>query len=542
MIHLDVLQPRSRIFSACCPQRGRILPVRSPNTSHRLNPHQPAPKGTRIGSEEIARPISAGPQRLEHLGGRHTGKKKQLQEDQLWTESSCPRSRNDETRAWHEDAKADFAHHRFDEDADFSFFRFPGEVLFRSVNFRGLVKFEGAEFYDRALFPDTRFRRPCVFSGATFRGAACFESATFDQRVDFAGGRFCSAAFFSDAKFRNEAKFAKSRFYEDAFFLRSAFLDSALFLDTNFFKDVNFRDARFSRLVWFEKTTFSGDGVFDGTAFEGSSSFRDTSFQSSAAFSGITVLGVFALHSLDFRRVPDFVLAHFREAPAFDDVDLRPERFRHVAPKDSEVSLTARWRALRRLADQGRDHENQLLFHQAEITARRGVQDRRVHLRYWVGLGYQIFSNFGRSMSRPVLSLCISLLGFFLIYACASQPVQERPLAPSVSCVVGSGDPRMAALTMSIYNAVPFASTGLADLRSELHRCLYGSRTHWSFAQGESPYGFQNRVSPFLARHVVPSTPAIPLAVALLGVFQTLLSGILIFLFLLAVRNYFRIR
>jgi hypothetical protein len=93
-------------------------------------------------------------------------------------------------------------------------------------------------------------------------------------------------------------------------------------------------------------------------------------------------------------------------------------------------------------------------------------------------------------------------------------------------CLAGPGGSWSAALGLSIRKALPFAGVASSEKLNQIYACLYG--IHGNYLPGASlPERF---------------TPVIPDVVDFLGILQLLLSLVLIFLFLLAVRNHFRIR
>ncbi len=166
-------------------------------------------------------------------------------------------------------------------------------------------------------------------------------------------------------------------------------------------------------------------------------------------------------------------------------------------------------------------------FLKGEITARRGTQDKFFHLRFWVGWLYQILSDFGRSMVRPLFWLGIVFVAFTGIYASQNQAVWQRPFAASVACTAGLGDIRVAALELSVHNTVPFARIGASPQLERIYACLYGIQTDVPSIPGQLPTGF---------------SPAVPYGIAIAGVVQFLVSAALIVLFMLAIRNHFRIK
>ena len=329
---------------------------------------------------------------------------------------------NDETRSWHESAKADFSGYKFTSEVDFRNFHFPGDASFNFAEFRSYAMFENAEFHYEA----------------TFLLPTSFHSVEFEDTAQFLQCSFESGVYFGDSSFK---------------------------------KFVNFK-------------AVSGKGLF-------------------------------SLNNVKFSNVPDFTEAHFEEAPQFDDVGLKPERFKKSQMHETSPSLPSRWRALRRLAIQAHDHERELQFFKGEIIARRGTEDKLTHARYWFGQLYQLLSDFGRSMGLPLLWLGISLLLFAIFYACQGPIDWNQLLIKHVSCIDGSGESRIAAFGVSIINAFPFAAISSSDLLNQYYACLYG---------------------------IQESAPIIPYLVTFASVIQFFVSAVLLFLFLLAVRNHFRIR
>ncbi len=195
----------------------------------------------------------------------------------------------------------------------------------------------------------------------------------------------------------------------------------------------------------------------------------------------------------------------------------------------------ARYRALKRLAIQGHDHAREQEYFAGELKALRGHPDRLLPnplnwfrkdedgrrlpawpggARYWFGLGYQWFSDFGRSMLRPLVWWVLAVFGFAAAYL-----DQHHARATTDGCLVGDGHPISAAIGLSIRKALPFAGVGSSEKLNQIYACLYG--VHGAALKG---------------------SPVIPDVVDYLGIVQLLFSLLLLFLFLLAVRNHFRIK
>ena len=400
---------------------------------------------------------------------------------------------NDETRSWHKKAKADFSLHVFKSDADFRNFQFPGEVSFQSAEFKRYAKFESAVFIYDANFRTVTFSKACKFG-----------NSTFTKMADFFEAEFSGDASFKSAEFEGSASFQGATFFRRASFTHTKFKNGASYID-----------ATFEGLTVFHDSEFEGAARFLQCSFKRGVSFIGSSFKKIAMFKAVSGKGLFSVSNVKFISLPDFTEAHFEEAPLFDDVELKPECFEKSQAHETKLNLPSHWRALKRLAIQAHDHERELQFFKGEIIARRGTEDKLTHARFWFGWLYQLLSDFGRSMGRPLFWLGISLVLFATIYAYQSPADWNQLLIEPISCIDGPGDSRMVALGVSVTNAFPFATISSSDLLNQFYTCLYG---------------------------IQESGPVIPYVVTFASVIQFFVSAVLLFLFLLAVRNHFRIK
>ena len=422
---------------------------------------------------------------------------------------------NDETRSWHKKAKADFSLHVFESDADFRNFQFPGEVSFQSAEFQRYAKFESAVFIYDVNFKGVTFSKVCKFGNSTFTKIADFFEAEFKNLADFSNVMFLNDVDFDSTKFGGGAHFKSAEFEGRASFQEATFFRGASFTDTKFKNGANYMDATFLGLTAFHDSEFEGAAMFLQCSFKRSVSFVGSSFKKIAIFKAVSGKGFFSVSNVKFSSLPDFTEAHFEEAPLFDDVELKPECFEKLQAHETKLNLPSHWRALKRLAIQAHDHERELQFFKGEIIARRGTEDKLTHARFWLGRLYQLLSDFGRSMGRPLFWLGISLVLFATIYAYQSPANWNQLLIEPISCIDGPGDSRMVALGVSVTNAFPFATISSSDLLNQFYTCLYG---------------------------IQESGPVIPYVVTFASVIQFFVSAVLLFLFLLAVRNHFRIK
>ena len=458
-------------------------------------------------------------------------KKRALQDADQWTEG--PQSAwNDATRDWHRSARADFSGRVFEEPAYFNNFRFPGNADFRSAVFKRRAEFRAAQFLADAIFIEATFSRPSTFTLAHFVGDANFAQATFAGesdfagKADFAGAKFHRAAHFHTATFGADAHFDAAKFKAGASFQNVKFQQWAVFGQSLFWGDAIFQDAEFSNHTEFDRSVFFENSTFSQATFHGPLYVTHTSFKKGAIFTALRAKSLL-LFNVDFAQLPVFSAAHFDEPPQFDHVDLDPARLDPQSERAPLTSLPGHWRALRSLATRSHNHELELQTFKGEIIARRGIVDRWPHSRFWAGWLYQIFSDFGRSMTRPLVWLLFSISFFAGIYASNSPELSQFPVPKHACCISGSGDPRVAVLVLSVHKAFPFTGIGSSGKLEQTYACLYGLETGDPSTQEPLSTGL---------------SPNIPDAVAFFGVVQFFLSAVLVFLFVLAIRNWFRIK
>lgn len=319
---------------------------------------------------------------------------------------------------------------------------------------------------------------------------------------------------FSGFVFPGIGGFWRAQFFGDAVFLETQFSGDAVFEDAQFFGNADFGMAQFYRDANFFLAKFDQSASFAGAYFHGDAYFRAISGERSFSMGGVT-----------FETVPNFIQAHFSEAPRLDDLtfgrSVEGGRFwrslRRTAPathgffspalagsSDRSVNVNARYRALRRLAVQGHDHENERLFLRGEIRARRYILDKPWHAAFWFGIGYDVLSDFGSSIMRPVYWGLGSIIVFAGLYYAAVFAGCGQPPSQAIG----------EALYLSLKNAVLLISWDKAAEIPTASTCIESTMkgSIWS-----------------------------ALALAAAQIAQKIWSAGLLFLFLLAVRNRFKI-
>jgi uncharacterized protein YjbI with pentapeptide repeats len=287
---------------------------------------------------------------------------------------------NEETRLWMEEASVDFS--RLD---------------FRTQDFGRAIQTGIGTAADLQIATPAK---PLAIKGDRI----AFDGFIFPAKADFYRASFFRVAGFTGAQFLGTAEFWGATF------------SSAGFDRAKFFGDAWFRGATWHSTAWFEGVIFEGIAGFGGSRFERYATFAEARFRSQADFTAVGGGGAFDLAGAVFDRVPDFIQAHFEEAPRLDNVRVEEGLTRSgwgLLSRDRD--RPARFRALKRLAFQGHDLESQLDFFSREVRTARFASDWPLpwpfwrsrawggFLRFWFGCAYEVFGGFGSSAIRPLL-------------------------------------------------------------------------------------------------------------------------------------------
>jgi hypothetical protein len=259
-------------------------------------------------------------------------------------------------------------------------------------------------------------------------------------------------AVFSDRDqkhpFKDFVDFSHFIFPGDTRFTKVTFRQGAAFSEATFTQEVNFSGAIFTHEAYFYRTIFTQTAYFSYVTFECTTFFNNARFQYQADFTAMTAKSVFTIADAEFEtHPPDFIQAHFLEAPRLDNIvmpayavmkqrtkaakaaveipetpttsheDLldRKEEKRRAFSRFAATDM-AKWRVLQRMAEMGHDHPRKLDFFAREIISARH-HPTTTWWQWGIGHVYEFLSNFGRSFLRPIfgLLLAIGLAGLFFI-------------------------------------------------------------------------------------------------------------------------------
>lgn len=409
---------------------------------------------------------------------------------------------------------------------------------------------------------------PINFSGWIFPWSTNFAMSKSNVALDFSNAQFRGPTTFYEMRVASRVYFKKAIFYSNTAFNGCIIEKRASFDDVRFLAPVRFDRVYFQRSARFTNAIFEGYAWFNQATFNNYVVFRGAQFFQAARFDAMHALRNFVLDKTQFHvSPPTFVQANFIEAPSFETVKLpRPEFFR-----GGDASRVAAYRALRRIAIQGHDHEIEARAFKGEIRSKRFFTDWPWHPAFWFGLIYDASSDFGRSTLRPFIAWSLSILAFAVYFlgqspemiakrkvlhrsgvygqtiaysTVALEAVRQRPPSACLSeeteknlpnkrlelDTQGNGFSGLTkqvreqtnlvneAFSLAYHNAVILLDNS-GDSMHRAHGCLYGVERY-----GGNPVAY------------------VPRSVAIASGVQKLLSAIFIFLFGLALRNMLKVK
>jgi hypothetical protein len=411
------------------------------------------------------------------------------------------------------------------------------------------------------------------------RAQVDFHGHVFEVKARFENFIFPGYAIFGESKrltknratrpsviFKQGVEFGRARFHLDAIFDWSVFSRAAGFSDVIFFDIARFDQCVFEGTAWFHRTEFRGEVWMGQVKFRGYTDFNRAKFDQRCSFRGSESEGSFILDATEFKALPEFTQATFQGAPRIDDIRWPKIDFFPSLSLFQAKELQAHYRAIRQLATQGQDHENETRAFRGEVRSKRGEIDKWYHPTFWFGVFYDALSDFGSSILRPLLGWLICI-GFFAVYFLGQTPevaLERQRLAREgrfgqivaytsttwqiaagelpnacVSKTLPTGDPQTdsqngftglaepvrrltnpvdEALSISYHNAVIVLDSN-GESAHRAFGCLYGVERY-----GGNPIAY------------------VPRNVAIASGIQKLFSAVFIFLFGLALRNKLKVK
>ncbi len=259
------------------------------------------------------------------------------------------------------------------------------------IVFPGYVNFQGQKFPE-VDFSNARFSGVYAnFKGAIFKGYAKFHQAIFSVHAEFRNATFEKDADFFSAQFKKKAEFRCTKFMGG----------DADFRKTEFNEQTDFKNAYFKENAYFTSKGNSNHA----NSFQDVVDFSGAKFLCKAIFDNRKFLQETIFKNCTFHKAPRFHNCQLHQDTNFTDADFRDTK--------SDKAIGA-YQTLKLDMEEKRARQEQLMFYALEMKSRRHTEKKKlVKFLSWL---YEVTSDYGQSISRPLLWLGGSYLIFATIY------------------------------------------------------------------------------------------------------------------------------
>ncbi|WAJ35484.1 pentapeptide repeat-containing protein [Pseudomonas sp. GOM7] len=387
-----------------------------------------------------------------------------------------------------------YGHFDYVNIADFSDTDFCG----LQWDFGGEICFEDFKFGPGASFKNAKFPRHTSFDRAVIGRSSDFSNVTIDARSSFKSTKFSWYTKLKSIYLEDWIDFDYAEFEGGNDFSESSFGHCTRFNGAKFGPDISFVDCTFRQAVCFESIQSNTQEAVAWTPYDPTSktfnriSFERCKFEDSVSFK-----------NREFRDTAIFDNATFKKTPIFFGCTLHQDMsFKHVTfpPATGEGSRIRTYRNLRLSFSQLQAPQEEQLFFQLEMAeaARTLTGTKR-----WLFFIYEKLSNYGSSISKPLLAYLISFGLFSCAYAALSWATHCLPDNQECSF-------NMAGIEFSLLQAIPLP-------------------------------GLEKMAEP-IRSEIIANSGVISLVATALIILQKSVSLLLVFLVGLAIRNTFRIK
>lgn len=254
-----------------------------------------------------------------------------------------------------------------------------GELNLDNIVFKSTVVFNHAIFNSDASFENTTFYGNVSFENATFKGIALFEKATFECEAMFNEVTFMAEAWYEKVKFKGFTKFEK---------------------------------AKFKNCAWFDEAEFICNADFNNAIFSSGTTFKKARIENG----------------------PFMQQCKFKKAPSFHDVEIsQGANFRGAIFSDViSYDAASFYRTLKVAMNKSSNKMQEAIFYGLEQKSLRNQPETSLVERFF-SRAYEIFANYGQSITRPLVSLVGAYLIFFQIYMLFHFPVNRFNLLNPLS-------------------------------------------------------------------------------------------------------------
>ena len=225
---------------------------------------------------------------------------------------------------------------------------------------------------------------------------------------------------FGNLSFEVPVSFERFFFHEQVDFGFATFNENARFISATFTKDANFGWATFTKEAWFSRASFTEGADFINATFEGHSYFQNAGFEGSVDFTDASFDKPCNLREAKFtKEYPclEGTNLHAKTTITADDSHW-PQKI--TGEKKDKEAMTCCAHLRHNMAAQGLpDHAH--FFFRREMALKSQTVSGRERGWYWA---YGISSNFGHSLWRPFLGLvclCLFMAGVLCLVNCPTS-------------------------------------------------------------------------------------------------------------------------
>ena len=350
----------------------------------------------------------------------------------------------------HFPAKTNFHHVRFIsagnkpsisfKNADFQ------EVQFSSVSCTGVsISFDNATFNSLVYFSHTIWQ-DISFKNAKFKnGPLIFSYTNFEGKSNFYRTNFEINMYFDSVEFKGYADFNRAIFSKDIDLKSTEFKGFTDFSQVLFSETINFSGAKFSNDALFMYTKFGSKNFFLYTKFNGNAYFSDilASKAEQFSFKGASFGNIFVISSeKEIGCVMDFVDSYAKYSLNLGDISCTFHREHKDLPNHKWLSKIlkllpagfqtpkdlddiSRLRKLKKVAQEEKDHLRALDYKVQEMQAKRWHDKPTEKKSFLLKLLkatpefiFWLFSNYGRSIERPIGWLLVLTFSMSIAYYC----------------------------------------------------------------------------------------------------------------------------
>lgn len=274
------------------------------------------------------------------------------------------------------------------------------------------------------------------FKDCIFPGHLKINQGQVEMNCSFEGAKFLDGATFKNIQFTKNTNFSKTESYSDISFRESEFSEPVNFQDFILKNgEADFSSMKCMKEAKFKYAIFDGPVDFSGCIFDHITEFQFSKFHDEVSFQAIHSKRSFNMMNVYFRDIPDFTSYRFDHLPYVYGTQIKEFTIhdllnRPQALKIDPATEISRAQALKAMAIQSHDYDREIEFFSHELTLKAyqslkgdDKEDKKTAyescrsqievIPYYL---YFQFSNYGRSVFRPFLWWVLFNVVIWLLY------------------------------------------------------------------------------------------------------------------------------